>query len=189
MSTVEFIANFFLAAVPGVLIALLAHQLEVRRDRQLEERASRNARQLLSLEIESNRAALAAFWQEINDLDPQKAETGSDKHLTAITENGFLTYPLPHWNSTRWQPAQPGWLKVLNEKEVELVDRFYRNLELITDLHTRIVTLTPQEQEQLSHDRFWASRFTSMRNRLFPRLVEVVNRTLTAQNPLSPNPL
>ncbi|HEY7349115.1 MAG TPA: hypothetical protein VH599_12450 [Ktedonobacterales bacterium] len=184
MSTIEFISNFFLAAVPGVLIALFVHQLEVRRYNQLEERANQNARKLLSLEIQSNRASLASFWQEINDLDTEKAEITSDEHLTAITEGGFLTYPLPHWNFTRWQPAQPSWLVIVSEKEVELVDRIYRNLELITDLHTRMVTLSPQEQELMAHDRFWASRYASMRNRLFPRLVEVVNQTLAARNPL-----
>ncbi|HLW03383.1 MAG TPA: hypothetical protein VKT82_32360 [Ktedonobacterales bacterium] len=184
MSATEFIANFFLASVPGVLIALLAFALQIQRDNQLEMRASRNARQLLSLELESNRAALKAFWQEINALDTENAEIGSDEHLTAMTENGFLTYPLPHWNTTRWQPATPSWLNLLDEKEVELVDRIYRNLELISDMHTRMVTLTPQEQELLSSDRFWASRYASMRNRLYPRLVDLVNRTLTAQNPL-----
>lgn len=184
MNTVEFIANFFLAAVPGVLIALLVQQLDIRRYNQLEAQANRNARKLLSLEVESNRAALAAFWQEINNLDAEKAE-GVDEHLTAITEGGFLTYPLPHWNAIRWQPAQPSWLVIVNEKEVELIDRFYRNLDLITDLHTRMVTLSPQEQELLSSDRFWASRYASMRNRLFPRLVEVVNHTLAVENPLN----
>jgi hypothetical protein len=180
----EFLANFFLASVPGVLIALLAFVLQIQRDNQVEARISQNARQLLSLEIEGNRTALAAFWQEINDLDTEKAEITSDDHLTAITENGFLTHPLPHWNLTRWQPAQPGWLNVLDEKEVELIDRFYRGLELVADLHTRMVTLSPQEQELMAHDRFWAGRYTSMRNLLFPRWVDSVNRTVAAENPL-----
>ena len=184
MSVSEFIANFFLASVPGVLIALLAYVLQIQRDGQLEMRASRNARQLLSLELESNRAALRAFWQEVTDLDTEKAEINSDQHLTAITEAGFLTYPLPHWNTIRWQPATPSWLNLLDVKEVELVDRFYRNLELISDLHNRLVTLTPQEQELLAKDRFWASTYASMRNRLFPRFVDLVNRSLNAENPL-----
>jgi hypothetical protein len=184
VSLTEFLANFFLASVPGVLIALLAFVLQIRRDNQLEARASQNARQLLSLEVEGNRTALADFLKEINDLDTEQAEITSDDHLTAITENGFLTHPLPHWNLTRWQPAQPSWLNILDEKEVELIDRFYRGLELVADLHTRLVTLNPQEQEMMANDRFWASRYTSMRNLLFPRWVEVVNRTLTAENPL-----
>ena len=104
-----------------------------------------------------------------------------------MTEGGFLTYPLPHWNFTRWHHAQPSWLVIVDEKEVELIDRFYRNLELITDLHTRMVTLTPKEQEYMERDRFWASRYTSMRNALFPRLVDLVNRTLGIQNPLRDN--
>ncbi len=142
---VEFIANFFLAAVPGVLIALLAFQLEVRRDNHLEARASQNGRKLLELEIESNRAALTAFWQEINDLDTEKAEA-LEAHLAGMTASGFLTYPLPYWNFTRWHNAHPSWLVILGDKEIELVDRFYRNLELITDLHTRMVTITPKSK-------------------------------------------
>jgi type II secretory pathway pseudopilin PulG len=185
MSATELIANFLLASVPGVLIALLAFALQVRRDNQAEVRATRNARQLLSLELEGNRTALKAFWNEINDIDPEHADILSDDHLTAITEGGFLTYPLPHWNTTRWQPATPAWLKLLTEKEIEQVDRIYRDLDTIADLHKRIVTLTPSEQALLDKDRFWASRFASMRNAIFPRLVELVNRTLTAENPLS----
>src|SRR5690349_12924359 len=105
----EFLANFFLAAVPGVLIALLAFWLQIQRDNQLEARAIQTARQLLSLEVESNRTALADIWQEINDLDPEQDEITSDHHLTAVTEHGFMTHPLPLWNMTRWQPAQPRW--------------------------------------------------------------------------------
>jgi hypothetical protein len=184
MSTPEFIANFLLASVPGVLIALLAFGLQVRRDNRMELRATQNARQLLALELEGNRAALRAFWQEINDLDPEKAAPASDEHLTAITEAGFLTYSLPHWNTTRWQPATPGWLNLLTRTEIEQIDRIYRDLDTLTDLHKRIVTITPAEEELLDKDRFWASRFTSMRNRIYPRFVEVVSRTLVAPNPL-----
>lgn len=184
MDTVKFLSEFFLAAVPGVLIALLAYQLQVRRENQLDRQASLNGRKLLELEIEGNRSALALFWQEINDLDAEKAEVSSEAHLTAITQGGFLTYPLPHWNFTRWHHAQPSWLAILDEKEVELVDRFYRNLELVTDLHTRMVTLTPKEQEFMQRDNFWAKRYTDLRKDQYPRFVELINRTLTAENPL-----
>jgi hypothetical protein len=185
VSTTEFLANFLLASVPGVLIALLAFRLQVRRDNLAEARATKNARQLLSLELEGNRTALNDFWNEINNLDTQHFDMRSDDHLTAVTEAGFLTYPLPHWNTTRWQPATPAWLEVLTEGEVALVDRIYRDLDTIADMHKRIVTLTPSEQELMDKDRFWASRFTSMRNRLFARFVDLVDRTLTASNPLS----
>jgi hypothetical protein len=176
--------SFLLAAVPGVLIALLAYALQVRRDNLAEIRATRNARQLLSLELEGNRNALREFWNEINDLDTEHADPRSDDHLTAITAGGFLTYPLPHWNTTRWQPATPAWLKLLTEGEIVEIDRIYRDLDTIADMHKRIVTLTPAEQELIEKDRFWASRFTSMRNIVFPRFVEVVDRTLAAPNPL-----
>jgi hypothetical protein len=181
----DFITNVLLASFPGVLIALLAYGLQIRRDNQVEMRATRNARQLLSLELEGNRQALREFWNEINDLDAEHADTHSDDHLTAITEGGFLTYPLPHWNTTRWQPATPAWLKLLTEREVAQIDRIYRDLETITDIHKRIITLTPAEQQLMDQDRFWASRFTSMRNAIFPRFVQLVDRALTASNPLS----
>jgi hypothetical protein len=185
VSAIELLANLLLASVPGVLIALLAFGLQVRRDNLAELRATRNARQLLSLELEGNRAALREFWNEINDLDAEHADIRSDDHLTAITEAGFLTYALPHWNTTRWQPATPAWLRLLTEGEIVQVDRIYRDLDTIADMHKRIVTITPSEQELMDKDRFWASRFTSMRNLVFPRFVELVDRTLTASNPLS----
>jgi hypothetical protein len=106
-------------------------------------------------------------------------------HRTAFTAAGFLTYPLPHWNTMRWQPATPAWLRLLTDGEIAQVDRIYRDLDTIADLHRRIVTLTPGEQELMDKDRFWASRFTSMRNVVFPRFVELVDRTLAASNPLS----
>ena len=99
MSATDLIANFLLASVPGVLVALLASALQVRRDNLAEARATRNARQLLSLELEGNRNALRAFWKEINDLDAEHTDVRSDGHLTAITDGGFLTHPLPHWNT------------------------------------------------------------------------------------------
>jgi hypothetical protein len=179
------VKDLLFASIPGVLIALLAFGLQVRRDTLAEIRATRNARQLLSLEIEGNRNALREFWTEINDLDTEHADTRSDDHLTAITAGGFLTYPLPHWNTTRWQPATPAWLRLLTDGEIVQVDSIYRDLEKIADMHKRIVTLTPVEQELMDKDRFWASRFTSMRNVLFPRFVDLVDRTLAASNPLS----
>jgi hypothetical protein len=185
VSATDLIANFLLASVPGVLVALLASALQVRRDNMAEVRATRNARQLLSLELEGNRTALRAFWNEINDLDAEHTEVRSDGHLTAITDAGFLTHPLPHWNTTRWQPATPGWLQLLTESEIVQVDRIYRDLDTIADLHKRVVTLTPSEQTLIENDRFWASRFASMRNILFPRFVDVVDRTLSAPNPLA----
>ena len=182
-SVFDFLISTLIAAIPGILIAIFAHELDVRRHNRMEEQEMKNGRTLLGLEIESNRAALVAFWQEINGLDKEPAEgKRTDKHLASMAEGGFLTYPLPHWNFTRWHHAQPTWLSALDGKEIVQIDRFYRDLQLIEDLHRRTVTLTPQEQELIDHDRFWANRYGGMRDLLFDRLAKVVERASSATN-------
>lgn len=183
-TALDFVLNFLISGIPGVFIALFAYQLDVRRRNKLEEQAILNGRKLLGLEIESNRSALAAFWEEINDLDEDKTEKTTEEHLAAMAQKGFLSYSLPHWNFTRWQHAQPDWIAGLNVQEVEQIDRIYRDLELIADLHARTVTLEPDERELLNKDRFWANRYGGMRDLLFDRLAKVVNRVQSAGNPL-----
>src|SRR5262249_49331447 len=146
---------------------------------------SKNGRTLLALEIQSNRAALAAFWEEVNSLDKEPAEGKSTiDHLAAMTAGGFLTYPLPHWSFNRWQSAQPEWLVALTGKEVTQVDHFYRDLELIADLHSRAVTLNPKEEKELNIDQYWAKRYAKMRDSIFERLSEVVQRALSEADAL-----
>jgi hypothetical protein len=52
------ILAFFIAFIPGVMIALIADYLSRRRDTQRERRVNENARTLLSLEIGANLIAL-----------------------------------------------------------------------------------------------------------------------------------
>ena len=178
MGTFDFITAVIIAVIPGIAIALFTQWLDDRRRNLLQAQEMNNGRTLLGLEIESNRASLAAFWQEINALDAEQSEgKRTDKHLAAMAEKGFLTYPLPHWNFTRWNHAQPIWLAALDGKEVVQIDQFYRDLQLIQDLYTRTITLTPEETEVLK-ERFWANRFGGMRDLLFDRLAKVVERTL-----------
>jgi hypothetical protein len=175
--------EILLAAIPGVLIALLTHWLDIRRQNQLMRQESQNGRKLLGLEITSNRAALTAFWQQINDLDKDKTAKETKSHVAAMAEGGLLSYALPQWNFTRWHHSQPDWLATLSGKEVEQIDGFYRDLQLIADLHARLITLTPQEQTYLemgSNARFWTLRYGEMRDVLFDRLTKVVNRAVAA---------
>src|SRR5262245_21107490 len=65
------ILAFFIAFIPGVLIALIADTLSRRRAALREQRVSENARTLLSLEVGANLNALKDFWQAINSLDTE----------------------------------------------------------------------------------------------------------------------
>src|SRR5262249_12688348 len=57
------------AALPGVLVALLSHDLSMRRSAAATRVRLANARALLTVEFDANRQALQTFWQTINALD------------------------------------------------------------------------------------------------------------------------
>ena len=176
--------TLLVAAVPGVLIALLAHQLDLRRDAQAERRLSQNARTLLGLELDANRAILTTFWTTINGLDRPDARQNAHGHLAGMAENGLLSYTLPTWGFTRWENLSPKSLASLTSSDLKTIDAMYRSLHAITDMYAKIVTITPDEMAQLNKDRFWANRFADWRNDLFTRLTAEVERVLHANNPL-----
>ena len=94
------ILSVFIASIPGVVVALLSQYLQQRHEDQNNRRIYLSARGLVA--VNSNRAALESFWRTINALDAE-AHTDLEEHLTAMAENGLLSYPLPHWSLARWQ--------------------------------------------------------------------------------------
>jgi hypothetical protein len=179
------VTGVILASVPGVLVALLTYYLrilsEVRQRRQLAE----NAAALLSLELTRNQESLATFWREINALDKEGAAPGSEEHLAGMASGGLLARVLPHWSFVRWERMPSEALAALNTKALAQIDSIYSDLRVITDLYTQLVTLQPDEREELNKDRFWYNRFAWMHSGYFAQLTPIVERVLAVRNPLA----
>jgi len=180
------------AALPGVLVALLAQFLAQRRENQQERRLAANARALLALEIAANLAALRDFWRTINDLDTERTGEGAEAHLAGMAAHGLLGYSLPRLGDVRWKKLPPQALAVLGEREVEKAYALYRDLDAIAALYAQLVTLSPEEEKEYagggSAGRFWYNYFAGRHIRSFERLDEIVRRVLGAGNPLGGAP-
>jgi len=178
--------GFFLAAVPGILVALLSHRLDVNDRAKRAAVASANARRLLELEILGNRTALADFWKLINGLDEANNPKDSEQHLAQMFSRGLLSYILPLWSTARWNANHPEWLDVISTAEIEQINQFYRDLQGITDLYAQIIRFpfTPDEMKQIENDRFWYNRLAGWRLPLFKRSSAIIDPLLARPLPL-----
>lgn len=168
------------AALPGVLVALLSHYLSTRRAAGETRQRLANARALVALEFDANRASLNTFWTTVNALDPEPQGKSTEAHLAAMTEHGLLSYTLPEWSFVRWDAFAPESFGALTSEELVKLDSAFRDLRAVTDMYTRMVTLTPQEQEYV-FTRFGYNQFAGWRTPAFERLAVVVDRVLNAK--------
>jgi hypothetical protein len=178
------ILAFTIAFIPGVLIALLADNLNRRRDTLKERRVNQNARTLLSLEVGANLGALKDFWQTINGLDTEHQRDDPEVHFAAIAQNGLLGYTVPRWSAVRWERLAPQTAGALDERDIFSLTRVYAGLQAITDLYGQILTIPDDERALLDRERFWYNRFAGNRIRFFERLQRQVTETLALGNPL-----
>jgi hypothetical protein len=190
-SVIEGVAAVIAASVPGVLVALLSHYLTLRRENQVTRRLIANARTLLGLEMERNRAALDAFWRGMNDLDHGMGDLDKDReaddaegHLAGMAYGGLIRQTPPHWSFTRWERIAPQALATLSEQELAEIDQSYRDLRTVSDLFSQLVTFTPEERAILDKDHWWFNRYADWRMSTFQRLAQVTNQVLAAPNPL-----
>jgi hypothetical protein len=168
------------ATLPGVLVALISDYLSSRREVRETARLSANARMLVQLEVASNRDALRAFWDTINGLDKEQKPT-AEEHLAGMANGGMLGYTLPEWSFVRWERFPPQAFGALRTKAVAELDVLYRELRAITEMYAKLVTFSPEERDELNHDRFWYNRFAGWRAPAFERLAQVVGHALSAQ--------
>jgi hypothetical protein len=178
------ILAFFIAFIPGVMIALIADYLSRRRDTQREQRVNENARTLLALEIGANLNALKDFWQAINSLDTDPQGKTLEEHAAAMAQNGLLGYTVPRWSAMRWERLAPQTAGALDQRDIFSLTRVYNGLQEISDLYGQILTIPDDERAILDHDRFWYNRFAGNRIRFFERLQRQVTETLSLGNPL-----
>ena len=186
MPLYQVLLGFFLAAVPGILVALLSHRLDVNDRAKRAALASANARRLLELEILGNRTALADFWKLINGLDDANNPQDSEQHLAQMIVHGVLSYVLPLWSTARWNANHPEWLDVISTAEIEQINRFYRDLQGITDLYAQVIRFpfTPEEAKELEQQRFWYNHVAGWRLPIFKRLVAIADPLLARPLPL-----
>ena len=169
-----------LASLPGVLVALLTYWLSIWRERRRLQQQQTNVRALLSLEVESNRAILRQFWDDINRLDKERDTPGRSafEHLAGMAAGGLLVYARPTWSYVRWERFPSDALGGLGEAEAQAVDTMYRDLRAIGERYDKMLTIDPEERALLDKDRFWVNRFADGRVRAFEQLNQIVNHAL-----------
>ncbi len=171
------------AALPGIIVALLADYLNQLHARQRERAIQSNARALVSQEITGNLNVLRQFWQDLNALDPDR-KTDPVEHLTALADHGLLGFTAPTWGTTRWAGLAAETLPAFTAKETEIADRMYRDLETISKLYTKLM-LSPEDRKYYEQfNRFWVNRYGEDYAPTLNQLATVVNRVLQSENPL-----
>lgn len=181
----DYVAALLIASVPGVLVAVLSQYLSVRHENAVERQMVANAQLLLSLEFENNQQALTTFWTGLNALDKEGHPEDKDAHLIAIVHAGLLNQTAPHWSHVRWQRISPRALAEISPKDLAVMDQCYRELDAISDLFTKLITLSPDEKAYLDGGhRFWYNNFPDIRKDTFAQLDAAVTRALAAPNPL-----
>jgi len=175
------IGGALIASLPGVLVALLTYWLSIWRERQRIQQQQNNARALLSLEVESNRAILRQFWDDINRLDKERDTPGrsTHEHLAGMAAGGLLGYARPTWSYVRWDHFPSDALGGLGAAEAQVVDGMYRDLRAIGERYDKMLSIDPEERALLDKDRFWMNRFADPRVRAFEQLGQIVSRALS----------
>jgi hypothetical protein len=183
----EVIAAIFVTSLPGIVVAFVAQYLAQRHEDQNRRRLYASARALLADEVESNRAALEAFWRTIEILDKDHLQDPK-QHLSALAGNGLLGYVLPRWSFTRWEQLEPETYAAFSEKEISVIAQITRGLHSITDLYPALVTLTPEDKADLTKNmggRFWTNDFADMRLSTYEKMASAVQQVLSLAHPLA----
>ncbi len=170
-------------AISTVLIASASFIIGFLFSRWYERRTTRT---MLRLEIESNWAALQAFWQGINGLDTEGYDGKS--HLAAM---GLFDYPMPQWSWLRWQGLTA---RAVSDEKYREVDRLHHLYLEVSDVFKRLVNLTPEEQAHWHQvrerkgtlaDNNWVWTYGASRIRDLERLEQLIQQIGSIGNPLS----
>jgi hypothetical protein len=178
------IGAIVVGAAPGVIVALVGQYFAYRQEESRYRRMIGNGRRLVALELRSNLAGFQSFWREINDLDADHNADDLTKHLEGMAYGGLLGRPAPRWTFARWETSDADTLAALDAKEVEQLEQVNLDLRAFADLYAEIITLSPQEQTQISSggsmQRFWGGYFATWRQNQFTRLNQLAKRILSA---------
>jgi len=180
------IAAFFVAALPGVIVALLSQYLQQRRENVNQRRLYASARRLLALEVNNNRASLDAYWRQINELDAEHHEDGTE-HLAAMYYGGLVGYDLPKWGFSRWERLEADTFSAFSEKELVGIDQMNRALKSIVEYYGSLVTLTDSDKAELNKNvsgRFWGNDLARERYPIYSRLAAAVQQVIGASSPM-----
>jgi hypothetical protein len=180
------VGAIFAASLPGILVALLSHLLQQRRDNQNLARLYASARRLLALEVDNNRTALDVFWQTINGLDKDQHQDGTE-HLAALYYGGLIGYELPHWSFSRWERLEADTFAAFGEKELAGIDQMNRQLKSITEFYSSLVTLTTEDKADLNANvkgRFWGNDLARLRYPTYSKLADAVQQVLGVSSPM-----
>jgi hypothetical protein len=186
MDFLKIVGATFAASLPGILVALLSHFLQQRRENQNLARLYASARRLLALEVENNRTALDVFWRTINGLDAERHQDGTE-HLAALYYGGLIGYELPHWSFSRWDRLEADTFAAFGEKELAGIDQMNRQLKSITELYSSLVTLTAEDKADLNENmrgRFWTNDLARSRYPTYSKLTDAVQQVVGVASPM-----
>jgi hypothetical protein len=186
MVFLEMVGAIFAASLPGILVALLSHFLQQRRENQNLARLYASARRLLTLEVENNRVALDVFWRTINGLGAERHQDETE-HLAALYYGGLIGYELPHWSFSRWERLEADTFAAFGEKELAGIDQMNRQLKSITELYSSLVTLTAEDKTELDlnmHGRFWGNDLARLRYPTYNKLADAVQQVVGVASPM-----
>lgn len=182
----EIILSIFIVSVPGMLVALLSQYLQQRHENRNTQRLYANARRLLALEVENNRASLNTFWTTINKLDAEQHQD-STEHLAAMLYNGLVGYELPLWSFSRWERLEADAFGAFSEKELAGIDQMNRILKSITELYSSLTTLTADYKTELGQNvsgRFWGNQMARDRYPTYDKLTAAVQQVIGVPSPM-----
>lgn len=179
------IGGILIASASGVVVALVGQYFAYQREEFRFGQMTANGRRLVALELRANLAAFQSFWNEINDLDADHNTADPAKHLEGMAYGGLLARPAPRWSFARWESAEADTLTALTSQEVDRLEQLNIDLRQFNDLYTLLITLTPQEQTQISSggstQRFWGGYFANWRQRQFTQVTQLANHILSAK--------
>ncbi|HLY31539.1 MAG TPA: hypothetical protein VKQ36_10950, partial [Ktedonobacterales bacterium] len=115
--------------------------------------------------------------------------TDMTKHLEGMAYSNLLGQTPPRWSFARWETSEPETLAALKSDEIDQLEQVNLDLRAFSDLFTLIVTLTPEERNEINQGgsvgRFWGSYFARWREGSFAQLNQLASRILTVKGLLA----
>jgi hypothetical protein len=136
--------------------------------------------------VNNNRASLDAYWQQINELDTDHHQDGTE-HLAAMYYGGLIGYELPEWKFYRWERLEAKTFAAFTEKELASVDQMNRTFASIIEYYRSLVTLTDNDKANLQRNvdgRFWYNDLARDRILIYTKLAAAVQQVIGAPSPM-----
>ncbi len=130
--------------IGGIVGSVITNILTRANDKRKENRQDNSNRVLLIMEIRKNTKILQNFWTKINEKN-RKYEPITKHTLAEVLSKTDLI----EWKRDLWDEKNPAIIIALSNDEINKIEIFYENLELILSLHNEIASL---------YDKIWKEK-------------------------------